>query len=367
MALRPGNLQRLNRLQQMQQGGQALSQQQQNAFNTLTQRQQQQGYGARRGGGGQGMNFNTPRGVIRAQGQENINAVNQTNQLANPNVQGVYGNQTITYDENGRPTVTQALSPEQQALQAQEYGLESGANTQAQGIMNQGLYNQPFSATGVQQAFSPIRNEVMDSLYKDFEQQYEPQFQQEREQLEQWAANTGNGPGSPLYEARSRQLAENQNRARQSARAQAIGMGTQAVESGFRLGQEARDRPYQEVSNLMGLGRGVQDPNFQTFQSSAVSPVDIGGIATTFRGQNISAQNARLGAGTSAQLAREEREWAERMMQEEEDRRAGGDTSSFVGGGVDAAMAPATRSARGGGGLSSMGRAIRTMRGRRRR
>jgi hypothetical protein len=376
MALTRGRQRQLTNLQNLQAGGGTLTQHQQNRLNRLQTRAgggggnitipQGQGQFGAPSYQGQNVNINNPNSVIGAQGQENLNAGYGTSTLANPNVYQPLGTQTYSFDEQGRPVITQSRNAEQQGLYNQEVGLESQANQMAQGLLP-GAYNQPFSATGVQQAFSPIRNEVMEGLYKDFEAQYEPQFQQEQQQLEEWSRTTGNPPGSPGYNQRAQLMADNQNRARQSARAQAMQMGTQAVESGFGLGLQARNQPIQEVGALMSLGQGVQEAAFPGFTPTQVQPTNIAGIGSTYaqiKAQDRASRRAagQQGANRAFQAAENEkdRREAERLLNEEQDRQAGGSTDDLVGG-------TASASAPRRGSFNNLGRAVRIRRPRRRR
>lgn len=49
-------------------------------------------------------------GAATKQGQQNLQAGQQTTQISNPNIINPYGSQTVTYDASGVPTVNQSLS-----------------------------------------------------------------------------------------------------------------------------------------------------------------------------------------------------------------------------------------------------------------
>lgn len=370
MALNVKNQNRLNRLNTLQQGGQQLNNRQLQNQQVLQNRLQTPGYGPVYGekNFNKGRNLNTVGGAVAGQQAENVGAAQTSNTMNNPNIQGPFGQgQQVTYDPvTGQPTVSVTAATGQEGLYGQEVGLESAANQQAQNIMGQGLFNQPLTAAGAYQGFQPLRQEVMGALNADFNQTMDPQFAQEKEQLEQWAANTGNQPGSPQYEARSRQLADAQNRARVMAQSQATQLANQATESGFRMGQDIYNQPYKNVKGLMDLGQGVQAPSYQGFQGTPVAPTDVAGTAANFANIRQSGANARLSSGTALQMQREDQAYADRIRREEEDRQAGGDTSTFVGGTTSAARTGGTvRNARGG--LSDMGRGLRNTNQRRRR
>jgi len=60
-----------------------------------------------------------------AQGAANVDAARIQGRLNNPNVINPYGSQTVSW-EGDTPTLTQALSPEQQALYDQRVGNQRG-------------------------------------------------------------------------------------------------------------------------------------------------------------------------------------------------------------------------------------------------
>ena len=72
-------------------------------------------------GGGKSKAPKTPdyAGAAVAQGQANLESARATAKLNNPNINNIYGKQTVTYGANGDPdigTVTQTLSPGEQAV-----------------------------------------------------------------------------------------------------------------------------------------------------------------------------------------------------------------------------------------------------------
>lgn len=84
------------------------------------------------------------------QAAANITAAKQQAVLNNPNIVNPYGSQTVTYDQNGQPTVTQSLSPaEQQKLDAQNKVDLAMSNLGVQGAANaQNILSTPFQYKG---------------------------------------------------------------------------------------------------------------------------------------------------------------------------------------------------------------------------
>ncbi len=58
------------------------------------------------------------KGAAQEQGAANVEAARAQGKLNNPNVYSPYGAQTVSYDGD-QPTITQAFSPDQQAIYAQ--------------------------------------------------------------------------------------------------------------------------------------------------------------------------------------------------------------------------------------------------------
>ena len=140
-------------------------------------------------------------------------------------------------------------------------------------------YSQPFDysqlpSAPVQENFEQWRQQGIDSTNAEFDRRNTQAFQKQDEELQQWAANTGNPPGTPQYRERQKALLQSQNDARQSAQAQGMALAGQNAEQFFNIGTTAhgnamnemyqkRDRPAYEY----GMMRGFTDPmNAQNVQ-----------------------------------------------------------------------------------------------------
>lgn len=67
--------------------------------------------------------------AAQTQGQQNLETARQQNLLNNPNVTGPYGSQSWTIGPDGRPSLTQTLSPDEQWAYNQNNALRSATNS----------------------------------------------------------------------------------------------------------------------------------------------------------------------------------------------------------------------------------------------
>lgn len=146
------------------------------------------------------------------------------------------------------------LTPEQEAniqqRTQQDYQLGQTAGGLLDDIGQQ--TQQPFDWGGLPEApgqsnFEQWRQQQIDAGNAAFDARMNPIFQRKREDLEQWAYNTGNLPGSPQYKARSEALAQEENDARQQGYFQNLASSGQNAEQMFGLGNTARSNALQEA------------------------------------------------------------------------------------------------------------------------
>jgi hypothetical protein len=221
------------------------------------------------------LDITDPTAVANAQFGVNKGTVLAGNQLNNANQNTLYGNQEVTFDPvTGQPTVTQTRSaPEEQKYQ-QDVGIETAANDRIQQALGnyQSLFSQPFDV-------SADRRRVEDTLYSRNKQLLDEQFQQSDEEFEQSLAQRGIPPGSPLEEKMRTQYARQKADAYAGARNDAIqeGRSEQVALSGVDL--QRRQQGISELTGLYGLGTGVKDPTFQSFQGQGLQNTDVAGTA----------------------------------------------------------------------------------------
>lgn len=259
-------------------------------------KQQQEGGGKKKKPQGQKsafqrMNINKAKSVAKAQQEEALKAAQQTIGFQNPYQQiNPYGQQQVSFDENGNLVVRQDFSPEQQQL------------FDYQQQMLQNFYGQGAEGTGMFGSADDQRARIEEELYERYTRGFDENEARQREALEQSLAERGIMPGSG--ENYTRAMGDF-NKQWQEARAAARG---QAVEAGGQEWQRSAMLPLQQAQGLFGLG-GPQMGQFSQFQGTQVQPTDIGGIMGTWRGQNVQKdiakwqnETARMGHQLNYQL-----------------------------------------------------------------
>jgi len=232
------------------------------------------------------------------------------NQLNNAQQKNAYGSQTITYDENGNPTVTQSLDPAEQQKLDQERGIETGANQQAQtqlGQLQQQWAN-PLSYDSQPQVNMDqegFRQSWEDKMYGRQAQRLDKQYAQAADSFEQQMADRGIPVGSELYNNQKAQFEQNKADTYEGARVAAMQQSGQeaqrqfgntltARQQGISETNSLRDRPLNEIGGLMALGSGVAQPQFQGFQGQQMANTDVAGTALGYAnlGQNAADNSA---------------------------------------------------------------------------
>jgi len=183
------------------------------------------------------------------------------------------------------PGLTQ---PQNQAInQRQEADLALGgaANQMLPGVVES--YSQPFDWERINQ-MSPVQgdwkgyvDQGVQQYNQAFDQRMNPVFQKQNEDLEQWAANTGNPVGSPAYNEKAKLLMQSQNDARTQAYAQgrsqafgeagqAFGIGTQAQQNQYGLMRDQRNMPMSEFNAMYAATSPMAMQNLGYSQTSAL-------------------------------------------------------------------------------------------------
>lgn len=121
---------------------------------------------------------------------------------------------------NKNPFAPKPSTPTTQgpAAPTAQQNIESGM----QGLVQEGIdYAQGFDPNTFQQQYEPQFEQGMqrayDTIYNQFERKNQEQFARQNEQLQQSLVERGLDPNSPAYAALTRQLAEQQESARQDA------------------------------------------------------------------------------------------------------------------------------------------------------
>ena len=228
--------------------------------------------------------------AAQQQGQANKDAAISSSLLSNPNIVNPYGTQTYSgpVDGSGRPTLTQSLSPAEQAkldasnrVQLGSLGilekdmpnianalsgpfgisqgvqLDPGIKGQIQGGLDYG------GAPGMPIASPDVRNQVSKAFYNQEANFLNPQFQQQRADLTSNLANQGITAGS---EAANREwLNQNQteNRAYGNLANQAVVSGGDAMNQLFGMQMGARQQGVNELTTQGQFANAAQQQQAQ--------------------------------------------------------------------------------------------------------
>lgn len=207
-------------------------------------------------------------GAAREQGAANKEAAIASNLLNNPNVTNPYGTQTWTGGEDGtRPTMTQTLSPEQQALYDQSVQTKTQLGqlgTQGATAL-QGIVGKQFDLSGAPAApgdAAGTREQVINAMMSRVNEDYGRQTDQANSDL----VAAGIRPGSKAYDDKMALI----DRGRNDARQQAIIAGGSEAQRDFTMDTQSRkdsiaemlaqrNVPLNEITALMS-GSQVSNP-----------------------------------------------------------------------------------------------------------
>jgi hypothetical protein len=108
--------------------------------------------------------------------------------------------------------------------------------------------------------FNNWRQQQIDSTYNDFSKRFEPQFKQQRDELEQSLRNRGIPVGSELYNQQMQTLDRNQSDARNSAMVQAQGIAGQNASQFANVGFQSADQSMNRALTQWDVGnQGFQN------------------------------------------------------------------------------------------------------------
>lgn len=254
-----------------------------------------------------------------AQGAANVDAARTQGRINNPNVIGPYGTQNVTW-EGDTPTVTQTLSPEQQAILTAQQGNELGM----QGIAGQGIeslrgvigtgvdfsgapgmgtayggarggdildygrlpamreaFSMPGDLPNMPQSNEALRGRIIDAMMGRANEQ----FGQREDQTNSDLVARGIRPGTEAYAREMDRIDQARNDARQQAELGASDM----VRDAYSMDMGTRQQAVEEALRGSELGFNQQ--------------ADIFGNALAAQGQRFGqqGQNAELGMRGQAQ------------------------------------------------------------------
>jgi hypothetical protein len=254
------------------------------------------------GGGGDAPDPPDPEETAQAQAQANIQTAIAQALMNNANQQTPFG--SINYTQTGStrvgehdvPTwnINQTLSPSQQELFDSRTDLTQGGIYLADHMLRQAIPNLSSQFTleglpGLPTNMDQFRGEMADSLMQRFDQDYGRQEAGVRNRM----ANSGIQEGSEAWNAEmdrlSRARTDAVNQAYQSAGTEAqrmYGMQKDLRQQGTNERMLMRAQPINEITGMLGLGSGVQLPQFQSGMGTNVAPTDvIGPTMNQYNGQ----------------------------------------------------------------------------------
>lgn len=219
-----------------------------------------------------GIKLDTPADVINSGFAAGKAGQTAGNVLTNPNQYNPFGSQTTEIDPvTGQPKVTQSLSQPNTAVLG---GLQGGA-VQAgdvfRNLLGGGVLGSAYNP-GEGQPMSNLENAV----YKRLTHGMDDRRTEDREQFEQMAANRG-WVGAPIYDKQKKLLEDRYDQQDQTARGQAVELGTQTGLQAMPILRSAEQQ-------------GFYAPSFQGFQSVDYQQPSVEGVFNTLTGKSVAEQ-----------------------------------------------------------------------------
>lgn len=207
-----------------------------------------------------------------------------------------FGSSTYTRDPlTGKTTRSTTLSQGQQQINNLQEDLDI-RNLQGAGWMRNQVsdaFRDPYSLAGIQAMpgqgdLLGERQRVEDQIYNNFQRRMTPEFDRQKQALQQQMADMGIPMGSARYTQAMGDLARQQSDASLNAQTQATQLGGTEMSNNFNMGlqgrqqaigeyEAARNAPLNEMNALQNSVRGVMQPNYTPFTAVDAGNVDIGG------------------------------------------------------------------------------------------
>jgi hypothetical protein len=274
-------------------------------------------------------------GAANAQGQANVDAARATAKLNNPNVITPYGSQTVTYghqptsfdqagydaamqaasnQDSGLPTptrdqfttyspgdpdigtVTQSLSPQQQALfnQYQDINTKLGGVAQTGVGYVQDTLDHPFDQSALPSAPVDAGQTGQDAIMA----RLQPQIERNNAQLESRLANQGIMQGSEAYNNANTLQAQANNDQYTQAGLAGIGLSEQARQQAIQEQEFFRSEPLNMLNSVRSAAP-VNVPQFGQAQGAQVSPANYQSAAQNQYNGLLNIYGQQVGAANS--------------------------------------------------------------------
>lgn len=270
------------------------------------------------GGGGSAPQFNNQQ-VAKDQQTANVQTGIANAWLNNTNQITPYGNLTydqtgFTYDNQGnqipRFTATQTLSPDQQAILDKTTGIQKQALDIAPGLLTNvnNAISKPLDFSGAP-ALPANGQAARDQAFEALMSRGRTELDRTRAAGEAQATNQGIAPGSEAWKRATQGWDQANVDLTNQATLAASQLAGQDLSQAQGLRNQwlnetltQRNQPIQDITALLGLGGGVQQPSFVNTPQSTIPATDTTSPALAqYQGQlqqqqmQQSAQNAMLG------------------------------------------------------------------------
>lgn len=249
------------------------------------------------------------RAVQQQQAQDNL-AINNPNQVNN------FGSQEVTYDAQGRPTVTNKLSAGQQGIADSNDALSNMGRDLAKGNLQGsqlgGAFNPNLTARYGADSLEANRARVEDAVYKRLTKNVDYRQGLEKQDVEQQLANRGipysNDPNSQ-YQQQMKDFNDRYDSIRADAMNSAVvsggdeysrnvGINETQRANDFTLQSGQRNQQLNESGQLANFGAGLQNPNYTQFQGTQLNYGSPTAADAAFKQlANQRAQIAKSGGG----------------------------------------------------------------------
>lgn len=241
-------------------------------------------------------------GAAVAQGEANKESAIASSRLNNPNVVNPYGTQTWTEGAtaDARPTMTQVLSPSEQAIfnkSQQAKGLLGDLSVTGAGALNQVIgKNLDLSGAPAVGGYEDTRQRTIDAMMGRINEDYGNTTDSTNSSL----IAAGIRPGTKAYDDRMNLLQRGRNDAYQQAEvaggnaaSQAFNMDTQRRKDTIAEILAQRQTPLNEINALMS-GSQVSNPFAVpgAAQGTNISPAPLFGATQATNAANMNAYNA---------------------------------------------------------------------------
>jgi len=244
--------------------------------------------------GGKSSSPKTPdyAGAATATAQGNLDAARAASAANRVNQNTPYGSltysQTPTYGADGKLNpdagwqANYNLSPTGQKLLDASNNSSLGLADLQQGALNntQSSLSKPFDYSSV--------GDVQNAAESAITSRLDPQWTQNKQQMDAQLANQGIMPGSEAYNNQMRTFNQGKNDAYQ----QAVLAGIQTMPQTYQMASSLRSQPLNEL-NAIRSGSQVQNPTFQSVpQQATTSGANQLGAMQAAYGSNLNASNA---------------------------------------------------------------------------